>query len=102
MVVAAFDQRPNDTTPPSSATAITPSPIAIGRPARIGRRAMRRPDPLGHSVLAYVAAAVENYQWLQLREMLDGLGMTETAPGPLIMVLRFVCLSIASRHVGPG
>lgn len=44
-----------------------------------------------YAVLAYVAQqAVENYGWLAPREMLDGLGMAETTPGPLIMVLQFV------------
>ncbi|MFX7608876.1 chromate transporter, partial [Acinetobacter baumannii] len=42
-------------------------------------------------MLAYVAQqAVENYHWLRPHEMLDGLGMAETTPGPLIMVLQFV------------
>ncbi len=44
-----------------------------------------------YAVLAYVAQqAVEYYHWVQPREMLDGLGMAETTPGPLIMVLQFV------------
>jgi chromate transporter len=44
-----------------------------------------------YAVLAYVAQqAVERYGWLGPREMLDGLGMAETTPGPLIMVLQFV------------
>src|SRR5947199_955770 len=44
-----------------------------------------------YAVLAYVAQqAVENYGWLKPGEMLDGLGMAETTPGPLIMVLQFV------------
>ncbi|MCH8686426.1 chromate efflux transporter [Pedomonas mirosovicensis] len=44
-----------------------------------------------YAVLAYVAqAAVETYGWLQPGEMLDGLGMAETTPGPLIMVVQFV------------
>ena len=41
-----------------------------------------------YAVLAYVAQqAVETYGWLQPGEMLDGLGMAETTPGPLIMVV---------------
>jgi chromate transport protein ChrA len=41
-----------------------------------------------YAVLAYVAqAAVETYGWLRPGEMLDGLGMAETTPGPLIMVV---------------
>ena len=55
-----------------------------------------------YAVLAYVAQqAVENYQWLQPREMLDGLGMAETTPGPLIMVLQFVGFMAAFRDPGP-
>jgi chromate transporter len=48
--------------------------------------------------LAYVAQqAVENYGWLRPGEMLDGLGMAETTPGPLIMVLQFVGFMAAFR-----
>jgi chromate transporter len=44
-----------------------------------------------YAVLAYVAqAAVESYHWLSPTEMLDGLGLAETTPGPLIMVTQFV------------
>jgi chromate transporter len=44
-----------------------------------------------YAVLAYVAQeAVESYGWLTASEMLDGLGMAETTPGPLIMVTQFV------------
>jgi chromate transporter len=44
-----------------------------------------------YAVLAYVAQqAVDHYQWLKPGEMLDGLGMAETTPGPLVMVLQFV------------
>jgi chromate transporter len=51
-----------------------------------------------YAVLAYVAQqAVENYHWLQAGEMLDGLGMAETTPGPLIMVLQFVGFMAAFR-----
>jgi hypothetical protein len=40
-----------------------------------------------YAVLAYVAQqAVETYGWLASGEMLDGLGLAETTPGPLIMV----------------
>ncbi len=51
-----------------------------------------------YAVLAYVAQqAVEHYHWVQPREMLDGLGMAETTPGPLIMVLQFVGFMAAFR-----
>lgn len=54
-----------------------------------------------YAVLAYVAQqAVEHYHWLQPREMLDGLGMAETTPGPLIMVLQFVGFMAAYRDPG--
>jgi chromate transporter len=54
-----------------------------------------------YAVLAYVAqTAVEHYHWLAPREMLDGLGMAETTPGPLIMVLQFVGFMAAVRDPG--
>ncbi len=55
-----------------------------------------------YSVLAYIAQqAVENYQWLKPGEMLDGLGLAETTPGPLIMVVQFVGFMGAYRNPGP-
>jgi chromate transporter len=54
-----------------------------------------------YAVLAYVAqAAVETHGWLKPGEMLDGLGMAETTPGPLIMVLQFVGFLAAFRDPG--
>lgn len=54
-----------------------------------------------YAVLAYVAQeAVENYGWLRPGEMLDGLGMAETTPGPLIMVTQFVGFMGAARNAG--
>jgi chromate transporter len=54
-----------------------------------------------YAVLAYVAQqAVETYNWLAPGEMLDGLGMAETTPGPLIMVLQFVGFMGAFRDAG--
>ena len=54
-----------------------------------------------YAVLAYVAQqAVENYGWLEPGEMLDGLGMAETTPGPLIMVTQFVGFMGAYRDPG--
>jgi len=44
--------------------------------------------------------AVQNYHWLTASEMLDGLGMAETTPGPLIMVLQFVGFLAAFRDPG--
>jgi chromate transporter len=44
-----------------------------------------------YAVLAYVAQqAVQNYHWLTPTQMLDGLGLAESTPGPLIMVVQFV------------
>ncbi|WP_439595189.1 chromate efflux transporter [Falsiroseomonas sp.] len=44
-----------------------------------------------YAVLAYVAQeAVEHYGWLSAADMLAGLGLAETTPGPLILVLQFV------------
>jgi chromate transporter len=54
-----------------------------------------------YAVLAYVAQeAVQTYHWLTAREMLDGLGMAETTPGPLIMVTQFVGFMGAYRDAG--
>jgi len=51
-----------------------------------------------YAVLAYVAQqAVGTYGWLTAGEMLDGLGMAETTPGPLIMVTQFVGFMAAYR-----
>ena len=44
-----------------------------------------------YAVLPYVAQqAVEKYRWLETGQMMDGLALAETTPGPLIMVLQFV------------
>jgi len=54
-----------------------------------------------YAVLAYVAQeAVQHYGWLRPGEMLDGLGMAETTPGPLIIVLQFVGFLGAYRAPG--
>ena len=54
-----------------------------------------------YAVLAYVAQeAVGTFGWLQPGEMLDGLGMAETTPGPLIMVTQFVGFLAAFRESG--
>ncbi len=52
-----------------------------------------------YAVLAYVAQeAVGTYHWVKPGEMLDGLGMAETTPGPLIMVTQFVGFLAAFRE----
>lgn len=54
-----------------------------------------------YAVLTYIAQqAVERHAWLQPGEMLDGLGMAETTPGPLIQVVQFVGFMGAYRHPG--
>jgi chromate transporter len=54
-----------------------------------------------YAVLTYIAQqAVSTYGWLQPGEMLDGLGLAETTPGPLIMVVQFVAFLAAYRNPG--
>ena len=44
-----------------------------------------------YAVLAYVVqAAVQSYHWISQAQAIDGLGLAETTPGPLIMVLQFI------------
>lgn len=55
-----------------------------------------------YAVLSYVAqAAVSDFGWLKPGEMLDGLAMAETTPGPLILVLVFVGF-LAAFRAPPG
>jgi chromate transporter len=52
-----------------------------------------------YSVLAYISQqAVEQFGWLQPEQMMDGLGLAETTPGPLIMVNQFVGYVAAFTH----
>jgi chromate transporter len=52
-----------------------------------------------YAVLAYIAQqAVQGHGWLSPAEMLDGLGLAETTPGPLILVTNFVGFLAAYRH----
>ncbi|WP_116083843.1 chromate efflux transporter [Tropicimonas sp. IMCC34011] len=54
-----------------------------------------------YAALAYVAQeAVESFGWLRPGEMLDGLGLAETTPGPLILVTQFVGFMGAYRDPG--
>ncbi|MDE1568303.1 chromate efflux transporter [Aquabacter sediminis] len=54
-----------------------------------------------YAVLTYVAqAAVDSFGWLAPGEMVDGLGLAETTPGPLILVLQFVGFIAAYRATG--
>lgn len=54
-----------------------------------------------YAVLSYVAQqAVEHYHWLKPGEMLDGLALAETTPGPLILVLTYVGFLAGFRDPG--
>jgi len=54
-----------------------------------------------YAVLPYVAQmTVEKFQWLAQRQMMAGLGLAETTPGPLIMVLQFVGFVAAWQNPG--
>jgi chromate transporter len=55
-----------------------------------------------YAVLAYMAQqAVSTHGWLEPKEMVDGLGLAETTPGPLILVTEFVGFLAAFRHPAP-
>ncbi len=55
-----------------------------------------------YAALAYVAqAAADGQHWLNAAEMLDGLGLAETTPGPLVLVFQFVGGLAGSRIDGP-
>jgi chromate transporter len=54
-----------------------------------------------YAVLAYVAQrAVEHYAWLSAQDMVRGLALAESTPGPLIMVVQFVAFLGAYHHPG--
>ena len=54
-----------------------------------------------YAVLAYMAQdVVDNFGWLTATEMMDGLGLAETTPGPLILVTQFVGYLAAFREGG--
>jgi chromate transporter len=54
-----------------------------------------------YAVLSYMAQqAVENFGWLRPEEMIDGLGLAETTPGPLILVTEFVGYMAGHRFAG--
>jgi chromate transporter len=55
-----------------------------------------------YAVLAYMAQeVVENYRWLTPQQMVDGLGLAETTPGPLILVTQFVGFLAAFGRPAP-
>jgi chromate transporter len=52
-----------------------------------------------YSLLGYIAqAGVEQYHWLTSLQMMDGLGLAETTPGPLIMVVQFIGFLAGWNH----
>lgn len=54
-----------------------------------------------YAVLAYMGQdVVTNYRWLEAGAMMDGLGLAETTPGPLILVTEFVGYLAAHQHGG--
>ncbi|NRA89449.1 MAG: chromate efflux transporter [Rhizobiales bacterium] len=54
-----------------------------------------------YAVLAYMGQDVVNqFGWLSAGEMMDGLGLAETTPGPLILVTEFVGFIAAFREGG--
>lgn len=54
-----------------------------------------------YAVLSYMAQqAVENFAWLDAKQMIDGLGLAETTPGPLILVTEFVGYMAGYRFAG--
>lgn len=54
-----------------------------------------------YAVLAYMGQqAVENHGWLTAPQMVDGLGLAETTPGPLILVTEFVGYMAGFRASG--
>jgi chromate transporter len=55
-----------------------------------------------YALLAYMAQqAVETYGWMTAPEMVDGLGLAETTPGPLILVTQFVGFLATFREAAP-
>ena len=55
-----------------------------------------------YALLAYMAQeAVETHRWMTAPEMVDGLGLAETTPGPLILVTQFVGFLAAYRDAAP-
>jgi chromate transporter len=55
-----------------------------------------------YALLAYMAQqAVETHHWMTAPEMVDGLGLAETTPGPLILVTQFVGFLAAFREAVP-
>ena len=55
-----------------------------------------------YAVLSFIAQdVVVHYEWLTATAMMDGLGLAETTPGPLILVTQFVAFLAAFQHGDP-
>ena len=55
-----------------------------------------------YAVLSYIGqVSVDTYHWLSAAQVVDGLGLAETTPGPLIMVVCFVGFMAGWNHPGP-
>jgi chromate transporter len=54
-----------------------------------------------YALLAYMAQQAVTYGWMTAPEMVDGLGLAETTPGPLILVTQFVGFLAAFRDPVP-
>lgn len=56
-----------------------------------------------YAVLAWMSqTVVQDLGWLTLKQMMDGLGLAETTPGPLILVTEFVAFIAAHKQHGLG
>jgi chromate transporter len=53
-----------------------------------------------YALLAYLAQAAVDMNWVTTREMIDGLGLAETTPGPTILVNQFVAFLAGMRDAG--
>jgi chromate transporter len=82
------------------ALALRPSPVFLDEATFFSGAAMVTFGG-AYAVLSYVAQrAVNDFHWLGPREMVDGLGLAETTPGPLILVVQFVGFMGAFRAPG--
>ncbi|MFO0685186.1 MAG: chromate efflux transporter [Sandaracinus sp.] len=82
------------------ALVLAPSPIFLDEATFFSGTAMITFGG-AYAVLAYVAQrAVHDFGWLGAREMIDGLALAETTPGPLIMVVELVGFLGAFHHPG--
>ena len=77
------------------------TPPVIGQEAAFFSKAALVTFGGAYAVLAYInQAAVQQFGWLLPGQMVTGLGLAESTPGPLIMVTEFVGFLGAYRHPG--